>query len=358
MQRFARLRIAASLLAVTGFTGTSDALKMVLDLPLHQQQCPQLDTVSSAGSRWVIHPLSPFRQRWDIMMMLLMAYTLITVPVTVAFYHNGIGLSWFAISCVVDGLFLADVALNFFTGVVLYKGELCAPPFMALRMADASAYLCNIAKVANTTVLLDHGAVARRYLRGWFAIDLISSFPVELVVTLTLGEHYETASYMRTSKALKILRVARFLSLLKLIRVTHAFGLFRRWSSSLRIKTAWLRIAKLLALMLLAAHWSGCLQFAAVQLAGFPPDSWAGLAELQQKSPGDQYTWALFRALSHMLTIGYGTHPPSNTTDAWLTIISMLLGATFYATFIGQISSMVQQADLAGRAYAEKVTVC
>jgi len=37
---------------------------------------------------------------------------------------------------------------------------------------------------------------------------------------------------------------------------------------------------------------------------------------------------ALFRALSHMLCIGYGRYPPQSVTDVWMTIVSMLIGAT------------------------------
>ena len=67
------------------------------------------------------------------------------------------------------------------------------------------------------------------------------------------------------------------------------------------------------------------------------------------------YSWALFKALSHMLSIGYGRDSPQTIAEVWLTIGSMLVGATFYALFIGQISSIMLRLDSAGKAYAEKV---
>ena len=48
---------------------------------------------------------------------------------------------------------------------------------------------------------------------------------------------------------------------------------------------------------------------------------------LQEKPWLEQYTWALFKTLSHMLCIGYGRSAPQGLTDAWLTMISMLIGA-------------------------------
>ena len=43
--------------------------------------------------------------------------------------------------------------------------------------------------------------------------------------------------------------------------------------------------------------------------------------------------------MSHMLCIGYGRFPPQSLTDMWLTMLSMISGATCYAMFLGTISN-------------------
>ena len=71
-----------------------------------------------------------------------------------------------------------------------------------------------------------------------------------------------------------------------------------------------------------------------------------------------KYTGSVFRAMSHMLSIGYGNlGPPVNVADTWVTMISMLAGATFYALFIGHMSSLLMTLDSSGRLYNEKVSV-
>ena len=70
----------------------------------------------------------------------------------------------------------------------------------------------------------------------------------------------------------------------------------------------------------------------------------------------EQYTWALFKALSHMLCIGFGRYPPQSTTDVWLTMVSMLTGATCYALFVGHSTTLIQSFDTSKRLYREKVT--
>lgn len=77
---------------------------------------------------------------------------------------------------------------------------------------------------------------------------------------------------------------------------------------------------------------------------------------IQDQPPAMQYSWALFNAMSHMLCIGYGRYPPQAITELWITLCSMTIGATFYAVFIGIISSLIMSIDSSGRLYNEKVS--
>lgn len=62
-------------------------------------------------------------------------------------------------------------------------------------------------------------------------------------------------------------------------------------------------------------------------------------------------------AMSHMLCIGYGAHPPEGMSDVWLTMISMVVGATCYAMFLGHATNLVQSLDASHRQYQEKVII-
>lgn len=80
------------------------------------------------------------------------------------------------------------------------------------------------------------------------------------------------------------------------------------------------------------------------------------LAPLQNDTWGQQYSYALFKAMSHMLCIGYGMYPPVGMTDVWLTILSMIVGATCYAMFVGHATALIQSLDSSRRQYQEKVS--
>ena len=126
---------------------------------------------------------------------------------------------------------------------------------------------------------------------------------------------------------------------------------------------------------MLLAHWNGCLQFMIPMFQSFPSDCWVALNGLQNAPWTEQYTVALFKALSHMLCIGYGRYPPQSYVDMWLTMLSMgilsyfkndqffflcsdlflVIGAMGYAVTIGHVSALVQSFDTSRRLYNEKV---
>ena len=56
-----------------------------------------------------------------------------------------------------------------------------------------------------------------------------------------------------------------------------------------------------------------------------------------------------------MLCIGYGRFPPQNMTDLWLTMVSMIAGATCFALILGHATSIIQSLDSSRRQYREKV---
>ncbi|XP_062529945.1 potassium/sodium hyperpolarization-activated cyclic nucleotide-gated channel 2 isoform X10 [Bombyx mori] len=162
-------------------------------------------------------------------------------------------------------------------------------------------------------VILDPKLIAKHYLRTWFFLDLISSIPLDYI-----------------------------------------FLIFNQ-VNFLNMASVFMRIFNLICMMLLIGHWSGCLQFLVPMLQGFPPNSWVAINELQEAFWLEQYSWALFKAMSHMLCIGYGRFPPQSLTDMWLTMLSMISGATCYALFLGHATNLIQSLDSSRRQYREKV---
>uniref|UniRef100_A0A8C1ZU72 Hyperpolarization activated cyclic nucleotide-gated potassium channel 4 n=1 Tax=Cyprinus carpio TaxID=7962 RepID=A0A8C1ZU72_CYPCA len=286
------------------------------------------ERVKSAGF-WIIHPYSDFRFYWDLTMLLLMVGNLIIIPVGITFFKDEHTPPWIVFNVVSDTFFLMDLVLNFRTGIV---------------------------KEDNAEIILDPQRIKIKYLRSWFVVDFISSIPVDYIFLIV--ETRIDSDFYKTARALRIVRFAKILSLLRLLRLSRLIRYIHQWEEIFHmtydLASAMVRIVNLIGMMLLLCHWDGCLQFLVPMLQDFPADCWVSKNKMVNDTWGQQYSYALFKAMSHMLCIGYGMYPPVGMTDVWLTILSMIVGATCYAMFVGHATALIQSLDSSRRQYQEK----
>uniref|UniRef100_A0A8I3PSU5 Hyperpolarization activated cyclic nucleotide gated potassium channel 4 n=1 Tax=Canis lupus familiaris TaxID=9615 RepID=A0A8I3PSU5_CANLF len=286
------------------------------------------ERVKSAGF-WIIHPYSDFRFYWDLTMLLLMVGNLIIIPVGITFFKDENTTPWIVFNVVSDTFFLIDLVLNFRTGIVVED---------------------------NTEIILDPQRIKMKYLKSWFVVDFISSIPVDYIF-LIVETRIDSEVY-KTARALRIVRFTKILSLLRLLRLSRLIRYIHQWEEIFHmtydLASAVVRIVNLIGMMLLLCHWDGCLQFLVPMLQDFPDDCWVSINNMVNNSWGKQYSYALFKAMSHMLCIGYGRQAPVGMSDVWLTMLSMIVGATCYAMFIGHATALIQSLDSSRRQYQEK----
>ncbi|XP_039977734.1 potassium/sodium hyperpolarization-activated cyclic nucleotide-gated channel 2 [Xiphias gladius] len=280
---------------------------------------------------WIIHPYSDFRFYWDIVMLLLMMSNLVILPWGITFFEDQNTMPWITFNVLSDTLFLMDLVFNFRTGIL---GE-------------------------DSHIILDPKEIRMHYLRTWFLVDFISSIPVDyFFLIVDLESRNESSDVYRTARALRIVRFTKILSLLRLLRLSRLIRYIHQWEEIFHmtydLASAVVRIVNLIGMMLLLCHWDGCLTFMVPMLQDFPPDCWVSKNNMVNATWHIQYSYALFMAMSHMLCIGYGAHPPESTSDVWLTMVSMVVGATCYAMFLGHATNLVQSLDASHRQYQEK----
>jgi len=282
------------------------------------------------SGRFVIHPYSSFRFYWDIVSLILLIVSMFVIPIAITFFSDILTTDsgWIAFNLCLDCWFFADILMNFHTGIIEDSGD--------------------------EEVILDLPTIRRRYLRSWFAVDIISSLPIDYFLQMTSVERPSASA----SRAVKLFRFAKILSLLRLLRISRLIRYVHQWEQIVGLQydlaVAAVRIFNLVCLMLLIGHLNGCLQFMVPMLNDFPRDSWIVIDNLQNATWAEQYSWCLFKAMSHMLCIGYGQKPPQNLTDLWMTMLSMVSGAVCFAMFIGNATALIQSMDSSERQYKEK----
>ncbi|XP_003974117.2 potassium/sodium hyperpolarization-activated cyclic nucleotide-gated channel 2 [Takifugu rubripes] len=286
------------------------------------------ERVKSAGN-WIIHPYSDFRFYWDFTMLMFMVANLIIIPVGITFFKDETTTPWIIFNVISDTFFLMDLVLNFRTGIVFDD---------------------------NTEIILDPDKIKKKYLKTWFVVDFVSSIPVDYIF-LIVEKGIDSEVY-KTARALRIVRFTKILSLLRLLRLSRLIRYIHQWEEIFHmtydLASAVMRIFNLIGMMLLLCHWDGCLQFLVPMLQDFPSDCWVSLNKMVNDSWSELYSFALFKAMSHMLCIGYGRQAPESMSDIWLTMLSMIVGATCYAMFIGHATALIQSLDSSRRQYQEK----
>ncbi|KAJ6655189.1 hypothetical protein lerEdw1_005667 [Lerista edwardsae] len=266
---------------------------------------------------------------WDFTMLLFMVGNLIIIPVGITFFKEETTAPWIVFNVVSDTFFLMDLVMNFRTGIVIED---------------------------NTEIILDPERIKKKYLKTWFVVDFVSSIPVDYIFLIV--EKGMDSEVYKTARALRIVRFTKILSLLRLLRLSRLIRYIHQWEEIFHmtydLASAVMRIINLIGMMLLLCHWDGCLQFLVPMLQDFPSDCWVSINGMVNDSWSELYSFALFKSMSHMLCIGYGRQAPESMTDIWLTMLSMIVGATCYAMFIGHATALIQSLDSSRRQYQEK----
>lgn len=141
----------------------------------------------------------------------------------------------------------------------------------------------------------------------------------------------------------------------RFFRMPRLLAMFSQWQDHLMLNSKSMRIFKLVFLIALFAHLNACMQFFVAEIEGFPSIGWVSTNDIRNASPFVQYSHALFRSLSHMLCIGYGAMAPITLAEIWVTIISMVVGASFYIVLFGILSALMLSLDRNGGLYDENM---
>jgi hypothetical protein len=244
---------------------------------------------------------------------LLVIASIFLVPYQVAFQHE-VTLAGSVIVYLIDLAFLLDIFINFHTPFRRHGSEVS-----------------------------ERSSVARHYLQTFFVVDLLSSFPFDAFLLPWKGITVGGVS------------IVLLLRLLRLLRVVRLFAIFRRWERQSWTNAGFLRILRLVCVVVLLLHVVGCAWFAVPFMEGFPSDSWVvseGLGEVDERS---QYLRSLYWGIVTVTAVGYGDITPARNVEYVFAIIVMLLGASLWAYIIGNIASLISNLDSAKAAFWNRV---
>lgn len=287
-------------------------------------------------TKWLADPRSFWRQCWDVALAVVVVITLMMTPWELGFnvtystsnYEEDqlglVVLDWLIIS-----FFFMDMALTFRTAVI----EDDAP-------------------------IQDTQEIAKRYLRCWFWIDLLATFPFgEFAQAVGLVPSAGEAGEART---LRFLRFFRLIRLLRMLRVLRLGKMMSKLGETGQVVASILRFVRLAVVLVITAHFLACgWHFIAMALHDEPDtEVWGTQFGLEDPSVGtwERYTLSLYWALVTLTTVGYGDISANNDAERWYIIVSVCLGNIIFAGIIGKVTTLAQQAEQSYQEYQAKMT--
>jgi len=240
--------------------------------------------------------------------LLLVVYSSLSSPLQVGFVVEPDGL-WKGFELFVDLCFWLDLFLNFFTGI-----------------DDGPLH-----------TIYDQRCVIQAYMARWFWIDLVSTFPLEV---LPLPQSAKDSAF---GKVFPLVKTFRLLRLGKIARFME--------KASATVLQVW-RIGKLGFGLILISHLLGCA-FAMLELQ-FLEDEIKGAVSTYflEKSPPWTKSYPMKHLYPRVLYTAIGMllgDPPDvhSGPEAWFCIVALLIGCSVYSVFFGEIGMLVADASQA-----------
>lgn len=105
-------------------------------------------------------------------------------------------------------------------------------------------------------LVMDPLMIAKRYLKSWFAIDLLSTIPIDLIMSSVMTD--ERNNFSDALLGLKILGVLRLIRLARIFRVLKLQRVAQLLDDELLLNVALMKILKLIIPIAFLAHFLGC----------------------------------------------------------------------------------------------------
>jgi hypothetical protein len=185
----------------------------------------------------------------------------------------------------------------------------------------------------------DRKSIARQYLRGWFAVDIVASIPFAWLFYVT--SLWVPSSSREVGAVLDIIMITKLMKMVKISKVSAIFNDIRQ---SLSVNPALMRLVTFGFWFVTAVHLMAC--------------GWVLIGASEAARPHfDQYLRAVYWCVTTIATIGYGDYTPSHDSNAQIiyTIIVMIFGVGMYGYIIGNVATLIANLDVARANYQAKM---
>jgi CRP-like cAMP-binding protein len=248
----------------------------------------------------IIRHYSKSRITWDIVMGVMVSITAVTVPFRIAFDMEDV-VMFYATDRISDVLFVVDVVLSFCTTYVDDTG----------------------------VEIVDRYEIRRHYLKTTFLVDIMATIPFDFVV--------EAVAAGNIFRSLRLIRTLKLIKLLRLVRLSKLFKMNSQWMAEFDVNVDTVRLLKLLAPVMIIAHYVGCFWYY-MSADRSADDAWWGRVHFEHPdSIMSKYIASIYWAITTMTTVGFGDIYAVNDFEKAYSIFVLIGGTTLFAYVVGTV---------------------
>eukprot|EP00930_Biecheleria_cincta_P046105 TRINITY_DN3179_c0_g1_i1.p1 TRINITY_DN3179_c0_g1~~TRINITY_DN3179_c0_g1_i1.p1 ORF type:complete len:679 (-),score=120.21 TRINITY_DN3179_c0_g1_i1:101-2137(-) len=211
----------------------------------------------------IINPGNTKKLTWDFFVMFCVLSDAVVLPFQLAFKNQSgpdiFDNFWFLLT---TSVFSIDIVLSFNT---------------ALDQGDNMTGAADLIK--------DRPGIARRYVRGWFLIDFVSTIPWGSLEAILGGGGGSQAT--KLLKVVKFLRIMRLMRMLRLAKLKTIWENIETYLGSVVLVQS-VMLVRILFVVIAICHWNACIFWVVGSPQSFVTDL---LAEETQKEFFDQPHW-------------------------------------------------------------------
>lgn len=264
------------------------------------------------SARFIIFPDDTFKLIWDIVILVLMMYTITLTPYRVAFIDSDTS-TWMAIDYLIDSLFMTDVVLN-----------------------------CFMAYVNTDEVLVtSHWKIFKNYLKTWMIFDVASSIPTQAI--------FENSGWGTLLRLSKLPRLYRLVKILKLVRLFKVLKNRNKVLSCLecfsKLSIGMERLVYFSLSILAICHLFACGLYFVASFNSDNVNNWVYKYGIVDLSLEEKYLASVYWTVTTLCTIGYGDVTPASDVERAVVVFVELAGVFFYSYTIGTITSLMADMD-------------
>ena len=274
-------------------------------------------------------PDGMFRLFWDLTTIAFIFYEMIFVPFQLSFDFESPSVI-IILNYIIDSFFMIDILMTFNTGYYS-KGS----------------------------VVKDRKKIFLHYLRGWFCLDFLASFPINWMVSgpneelnLFSSSDFTLTNAMRSVRVIRILRLLRIFKLKRILSKLDSY--YMDISRSLNGILGFLKLA---VTILFCAHLIACFWHLIAALNyDADPDTWITKYGIYSNDLAERYVSSIYWATTTMLAVGYGDIVPVTILEKALCILAMFMSCAVFGYAMNMVNALFQEMDQTKILYRQTMT--